>query len=236
MDQAALAQFVGTALVDTWFRRDAAGGDMQELFEVLAEARLPEPPIPDALRPGFTALEPRNFATRPMDAMDMYLFDAYLIEALCADVEPYVAVSHAGHGVNSYALNYHLVYGPLLLFTQGHFGGIYGDAERDRAELAEQFRECADLIAAVDRLGGAAARHPRLFVAFSPMRRIAVCAPHPGRVEDKDAAYTWLAGADTWPEPTPAWSSARRERRAPGARDRPRPLALALHRLRGDGG
>ncbi|GAA4962237.1 hypothetical protein GCM10023205_27450 [Yinghuangia aomiensis] len=206
---------------------------MQELSEAFAKARLPEPPIPDALRPGLMALGPWNFGTRPMDAMDMYLFDAYLYEALCADVEPYVAVSHAGHGVSSYALNYHLVYGPLLLFVQGHFGGIYGDAERDRAELAEQFRECADLIAAVDRLGGAAARHPRLFVAFSPMRQIAVCAPHPGRVADRHAANAWLTRADAWPEPARAWSTLPGDRREGGAGDRPRLLAQALHQLTG---
>jgi hypothetical protein len=204
---------------------------VQELSETFAKARLPEPPIPAALRPGLVALEPWNFATRPMDAMDMYLFDAYLYEALCADVEPYVAVSHAGHGVNSYALNYHLVYGPLLVFAQGHFGGVYGDAERDRAELAELFRECVDLITAVDRLGDAAEGHPRLFVAFSPMRQIAVCAPHPGPVADKQAAIAWLTRGDTGREPTNAWSTLPSERREGGAGDRSRPLARALHQL-----
>lgn len=202
---------------------------MQELSDAFAKARLPEPPIPRTLRPGLAAFGPWNFATRPMDAMDMYLFRSYLVEALCADVEPYVAVSHAGHGVNSYALNYHLVYGPLLLFTQAHFGGIYSDPDRDRAEVARQFRECADLITAVDKLGDETPRRIRLFVAFSPMRHSAVCAPCPGRMADEDAAYAWLARADAWPEP--AW-----ERPGDKPEPLPRPIAEALRRLTDDGG
>lgn len=201
---------------------------MRELTEAFAKARLPEPPIPDVLAPGLRALEQWNFATRPMNAMAMYMFDSYVSEALCADVEPYVAVSHAGHGVNSYALNYHLVYGPLLLFTQAHFGGVYSDPEQDRAEVAQQFRECADLIAAVDALGGETPRRTRLFVAFSPMRSIAVCAPHPGRLANANAAYAWMRTAHA-----PA-SSARTERDEAGRRAEPRPLALAVHWLTGD--
>ena len=41
--------------------------------------------------------------------MRMYLFDDYLNEVLTEKTPDYVALSHAGHGVNSYALNYQLV-------------------------------------------------------------------------------------------------------------------------------
>lgn len=58
------------------------------------------------------------------------------------DVGDYVAVSHAGHGVNSYAITYHLVYRELALFAQVGWGGIYMDVRKTTAAVAELFEGC----------------------------------------------------------------------------------------------
>ena len=55
--------------------------------------------------------------------MAMYMFEDYISEALIGTAPDYVAFCHAGHGMNSYAINYHLVDGPLALFVQAPWGG-----------------------------------------------------------------------------------------------------------------
>ncbi|MDQ1740884.1 MAG: hypothetical protein QOE53_2536 [Pseudonocardiales bacterium] len=96
-------------------------------------AGLAEPPIPTGLRPGLGEIDRWCWSTRPISAMDMYLFKDPAREVLTRPVSDYVAVSHAGHGVNSYAVNYHLVYRSLALFAQAGWGGVYTDRARATA-------------------------------------------------------------------------------------------------------
>ena len=61
----------------------------------------------------------------------MYLFKTdFLLTLLTGQVDDFVAVSHAGHGANSYALSYFLVDGPLALFLQTAWGGVFTDPEK----------------------------------------------------------------------------------------------------------
>jgi hypothetical protein len=48
-----------------------------------------------------------------MDPEEMYMFREYPEEVFVGNVIDYVAVTHSGYGVNSYAVSFHLVYGPL---------------------------------------------------------------------------------------------------------------------------
>jgi hypothetical protein len=48
----------------------------------------------------------------------MYAVGSFVEQALERRCAEYVAVGHAGHGVNSYAMHYFLVYGPLRPFVQ----------------------------------------------------------------------------------------------------------------------
>jgi hypothetical protein len=43
----------------------------------------------------------------------------------------HVAFSHAGHAINSYALNYQLVDGPLAVIAQVGWGGGYSNRAED---------------------------------------------------------------------------------------------------------
>jgi hypothetical protein len=107
--------------------------------------------------------------------MAMYMFDRYVDEALARPVENYLAISHAGHGGNSYGLNYHLVYGPLALFTQNGWGGVYMDPAERQAGIAATFRLAADLVASSERYRAAGREKPgvQLVVAFSDFRSVA---------------------------------------------------------------
>src|SRR5262245_46637022 len=88
-----------------------------ELTEKFSEAGLPLPPIPEPLRLQLRRQEEWCWATRPIDAFDMYAFDhppltetRFLLDVLLDRVGDYAAVSHSGYGINSYGLNFHLVH------------------------------------------------------------------------------------------------------------------------------
>ena len=103
------------------------------------------------------------------------MFDTYPLEAVTGPVDDYVAVSHAGHGINSYGLNYHLVFGWIAVFVQVGWGGAYhGNDSVQRIEA--WFSKCGGVL-------DAAARHNprprdrsgRLIVAQSDIREVNVC-------------------------------------------------------------
>lgn len=168
--------------------------ESRRLFE---GAGLIAPPVPAALAPRLRDQGPWVFASREIDAMAMYMFGRYLVEAVAWPVEDYVAVSHAGHGANSFGLNYHLVYGPIAVFAQTGWGGAYMDAEESAADVRRQLSQCAKLIAAmetaIDRLPGAPAR---LIVAESTFRASGVCKRLDRPLGDERAAQEWLREAE----------------------------------------
>jgi hypothetical protein len=86
-----------------------------------------------------------------MDAFEMYFFGAYIEEVLTTNPPDYVAVSHAGHGANSCAINYHLVDGPLAVFVQVGWGGAYDDPVKSAAQVKEMFARVATILAACER-------------------------------------------------------------------------------------
>lgn len=117
-----------------------------------AAAGLVFPPITAALVPRLRRVGEWCFATEDVDEAAMYLFERYPTAALTTDPRPYFAVSHGGHGVNSYALSYHLAIPGLTLVTQYGWGGGYMDNEATAARICEVYRRFTDLVAAlVDR-------------------------------------------------------------------------------------
>jgi hypothetical protein len=109
---------------------DTADAPMTRIAETFREAGLAAPPIPSRFESSLQALGPWWFATNDVSPPAMYLFETdFLLTLLTDQLEDFVAVSHAGHGANSYALSYFLVDGPLVLFLQTAWGGVYKDAE-----------------------------------------------------------------------------------------------------------
>jgi hypothetical protein len=100
------------------------------LTEKFAGAGLPLPPVPMRLQDALRTQSDWCWSTMPIDPMAMYMFAAdpvFILGVLRDQVEDYVAISHAGHGINSYAINYHLVHGDLAVpSTQGkRFGDLF---------------------------------------------------------------------------------------------------------------
>ncbi len=118
--------------------------------QMFAEAGLAEPPIPNRFRSRIRVEAPWCFATRTVNAMEMYFFQHYPAELLTGAPRDYIAISHAGHGANSYAINYHLVDGVIAVFAQIGWGGAYGDASESARRVNDLFRSVAQALAAVE--------------------------------------------------------------------------------------
>jgi hypothetical protein len=145
--------------------------------ETFASEHLSLPPVPERFTKNLRVIGEWCFATRKVDAMRMYLFDDYLNEVLTEKTPDYVAFSHAGHGINSYALNYQLVDGPLAVIAQVGWGGGYSDKTQDTQQANDLFARCAELISASERAKARGLTGPpgRLIVIESDMRQEWVC-------------------------------------------------------------
>ena len=137
-----------------------------------AEVGLAEPPVPHRFERRVRVIAPWCFATRPVDPMAMYFFDQYVMEVFSATPQDYVAISHAGHGANSYAINYHLVDGSLAIFAQVGWGGVYDDATESGQQVNDLFLRLSRTLAAADaaRTRWLARRGGRLVVIESLLR------------------------------------------------------------------
>jgi hypothetical protein len=148
---------------------------VQEAAELFKEAGLVLPPIPTRLAPEFRRIHNWCYATREINAFEMYMFGAYPHEVVAGPVDDYVAVSHAGHGINSYGLNYHLVYEWIAVFVQVGWGGVYHGSESVQ-RVGAWFSKCGDVLDAAARHNPRPqGRSGRLVVAQSDFRDVNVC-------------------------------------------------------------
>lgn len=148
--------------------------------ELFRGAGLLAPPVPQRLAATFVRHGDWFFATRDPPG-HMYNVAWFAAEVATALVDDYVAVAHAGHGVNSYAISYALVYGPLAIFTQCGWGGVYMDQTDSTHAVNEMFELCSALIKAVDQLEAAT-------------------RPAPARLIVLDDQFTGAGGFCTWLE------------------------------------
>ena len=118
------------------------------LFE---EAGLCAPPVPDSLAARFEQRDQWLFSSRDLGDQWIYAVEPFVDEALSGGCEDYIAVGHAGHGINSYAIHYYLVYRQVALFSKLPWGGVYMGA-REAEEVQHRFSDYARLIRAIDAL------------------------------------------------------------------------------------
>jgi hypothetical protein len=114
--------------------------ELERARHQLREAGLAFPPLPNELAAQFRRFGAWWWGTRELNPMGMYFFGGIVgadgIEGPPAD---YMALCHAGHGINSFGLNYQLVFRPIAIVFQVGWGGIYMD-EADQAALFR--RQC----------------------------------------------------------------------------------------------
>jgi hypothetical protein len=154
----------------------AGSAAVGSLAATLADANIaPAPPVPTALLPSFRLLGPWHYGTLEIEPMSMYMLD-YPPAALSDELPVHVAFSHAGHGINSFSLNYQLLLDHLALFAQVAWGGVYMDMAQQARRASSLFADCHRLLAAHDswRRSDPDAQG-RLFVVESDFRYVHVC-------------------------------------------------------------
>ena len=133
-----------------WHSQSAEGGAPMSVLEqarrLFQEAGLAFPEIPEELVAGLKEQGKWLFSTRDLE-MSPYNLDHYVQEDDQAPAA-YVVLAHSGHGVNSYAIQYYLVSGPLRLFLHLGWGGVYMDAEAAASKVRECFSQANEIVAA----------------------------------------------------------------------------------------
>jgi hypothetical protein len=113
--------------------------DLEKARHLFQEAGLTLPTVPEKLAAGLKERGKWLFSTRELE-MWPYNLQHYVHERDGTRGD-YAVLSHSGHGVNSYAIQYYLVYGPLRMFLHLGWGGIYMDTDA----AASKIRECFSL-------------------------------------------------------------------------------------------
>jgi len=127
--------------------------DIDRARDLFAKAGLPFPAIPGNLAARLTERGAWLYSTR-MIVTSPYDLDAYVEEAARPDLEDYVVLAHSGHGANSYAIQYYLVYRKLRMFLHLAWGGAYMNPEKTRVENTRCFDLADAIVRAVEVADG----------------------------------------------------------------------------------
>ena len=106
--------------------------DIDKAKQLFQKAGLSFPPIPPELSSQLKEQSEWLFSTRPIE-VSPYILRHYVDEAEKSAVKDYALLAHSGHGVNSYAIQYYLVDGPLRMFLHLGWGGVYMNAAEESA-------------------------------------------------------------------------------------------------------
>jgi hypothetical protein len=117
--------------------------------KLLTGAGLDMPPIPEDLAGTFVKRSKWCFCSRRLFRRSPYDLFRYVEMWGATKVTDRVLLAHAGHGINSYAMHYYLVRGPLRLFLQVGWGGVYM-GERETTEVNRCFGLVGSLLSAAD--------------------------------------------------------------------------------------
>ena len=110
-----------------------------DMLSWLAEAGLACPPLA-GMEQQIHTHGSRRWGTRvDYDERRLYLFDVEMIVNWAAEAEPFFALNHDGHGVNSYGLSLAVRVGPLVAFVQHLFGGLYTEPVASRVAIASTY-------------------------------------------------------------------------------------------------
>lgn len=166
---------------------------LDQMRRQLEQAGLCAPPVPDELAAHLVERGKWFYATRDMNPGDMYSPPRYAAEVVAGPVQNYVALCHIGHGINSYEIVFHLVYGQLGLFTGTGWGGAYMDPEESSAAVREQFRRCAELVALFQAAREKLPPPPhRLIVVEEEFSELSVCKWLDRPLGSRKAVIAWL--------------------------------------------
>jgi hypothetical protein len=125
--------------------------DIEKARQLFRNAGLAFPAIPSELAARLRELDQWLFSTREIE-MSPYNLQHYLFEVSKTHVEDYAVLSHSGHGINSYAVQYYLVHSGLQMFLHLGWGGVYMDAHQNAATVSECFSLADAIVTEAERV------------------------------------------------------------------------------------
>jgi len=137
--------------------------DIDKAEQLFRRANLSFPNIPEKLGAHLKQHGKWLFSTRELPASP-YALHAYVDEG--AQAADYAILAHSGHGANSYAIQYYIVFEGLRMFLHLGWGGVYMDAKAATSQIAKCF-SLADQI--VLRAPKRLAANERLMIVVSDL-------------------------------------------------------------------
>jgi hypothetical protein len=137
---------------------------IEKARNLFRDAGLALPTIPEELAARLKERGRWLFSTRLLD-MSPYNLQHYVDEAERTPSRDYAVLSHSGHGVNSYAIQYYLVQEALRMFLHLGWGGAYMDATKAAAAIRDCFSMADKIVPAAQTVGRFKAGERLLVVA-----------------------------------------------------------------------
>ena len=119
---------------------------LQQARALFAAEGLPFPELPSTLAGQLQPFGELLFGTRDLET-GTYSLDVFRDAVYEQPVADYALLGFDGHGINSWALHYYLVQGPLALFVQLPWGGAYIDPAEAKQRIGDAFALAATLTA-----------------------------------------------------------------------------------------
>ncbi|OOZ40631.1 hypothetical protein [Solemya elarraichensis gill symbiont] len=148
------------AKIKYWFKRPDPRA-AQALFE---SEGLGFPTLPRELAAKLKQRGKWLYSTRKIE-VSPYFLQNYAEEFETEQVNDYVILSHDGHGVNSWAIQYYLVKSGLCLLLHLRWGGVYTDNDKGAEEIAACFTVADKIVAEAGGSGVDLNEKPLLIVA-----------------------------------------------------------------------
>lgn len=127
---------------------DAEKSGLEAAQAWLAEEGIPFPSMPVELQNALKPISEGIFSSRSTLPATPYFTHPFIEEVKTQSVDNYALLAFDGHGMNSYAIHYYLVYGPLAFFLQVSWGGAYMDREKAQAGISSVFAKVNPIIEA----------------------------------------------------------------------------------------
>jgi hypothetical protein len=118
---------------------------VEEAKQVFSNAGLAFPNIPEELAVRLEKKERWIFSTLKVEVYP-YDLSHYISEFEESQVEDYAILSCSGHGVNSYAVQYYIVYGALGMFLHLGWGGVYMDNQLEATKIQGCFSLADEIV------------------------------------------------------------------------------------------
>ena len=109
------------------FGWETRGRGTAEMSPTLGDAGIVRPPLGATVESAIYAFGAWSWGSHYIPPFLMYMFEVDYVARILIQQGPFVALSHAGRGFNSYGLNLVTAVGSVAAFVQHGYGGVYMD-------------------------------------------------------------------------------------------------------------